>query len=266
MFALALVLGFAASPRPVRAAVTVPPPLPSIRHLVFNFNVGIDDLTETRIEGNAAGSRGGTEGEPGAGPATMAGSQVTAGKTNKQRADTSRKGQIIIDVVAATQDGGLVVDVSQDSVDKPEPVTRVAITQDGSLNYNPSAELTPEEAALLRLLARGVIGGVARAKGDTWDIPLTSSGYSEKTTYRVVAITAPSLEQIEADSAFEQTGIHAADGLTREKITFDPTVVVPLAATLSSHVNYKNLGSSTTTNMTIQLDLVSDSFAKKPAS
>lgn len=251
---------------PAHAATTTtgPPPLPSLRHLVFNFDVTVNDLTETKIEGMAASSSGGNSGSsPGVSPDS--GSRMTAGQTQKRSASTSRKGQIVLDVVAATADLGLVVDVKQVSPDKSEPLTRVAITQDGGLSYDPNFELSAEEIALLRLLGRGVIGGAARAKGDEWTIPQSGSGYNEQTTYKVVDLPNTASEVIDETSVFQQTGIHPADGTVHGKITFDPTVVVPDSATLTSHIRHASLGASTTTDMTIDLSLAEDSFAKKKA-
>ena len=261
--ALAAALLFG-SALPALAATTnaTLPPLPSLRHLVFNFDVTVNDLTETKIEGMAASGQGGNSGSsPNVGPDS--GSRMTAGQTQKRSASASRKGQILLDVVAATADLGLVVDVKQVSPDKSEPLTRVAIMQNGALSYDPNFELSAEESALLRLLARGVIGGAARNKGEQWTVPLSGSGYNEQTTYKVDDVPNQSSEVIDESGAFQQTGVHAADGTTHGKITFDPTVVVPVTATLTSHTRRASLGASTTTDMTIDLSLAEDSFAKK---
>ncbi len=241
-----------------------PSPLPSLRHLVFNFDVSVNDATETKIEGMAASSSGGNSG---GGPLVSpdSGSRMTAGQTQKRNAATNRKGQIFVDVVAATADLGLVVDVKQVSPDKSEPLTRVAIFQGGALSYDPNFELSAEEIAVLRLLARGVIGGATRAKGEEWTIPQSGSGYNEQTTYKVVDLPGTGSEVIDETSVFQQTGIHPSDGTVHGKITFDPTVVVPDSATLVSHIRHASLGSSTTTDMTIDLTLAEDSFAKKKA-
>ena len=199
------------------ATTTTVPTLPSLRHLVFNFNVTVNDQTETKIEGMAASSAGGNSGGGGPGSSPDSGSRMTAGQTQKRSASSTRRGQIIVDVVAATADLGLVVDVKQESPDKSEPLTRVAITQYGVLNYDPKFELSAEEIALLHLLGRGVIGGSAYQKGDEWDIPPTGKDYTEKTTYKVVDVPSPTSEVIDETGVFQATGVHPANGIDERK-------------------------------------------------
>jgi hypothetical protein len=249
--ALAFVATCAGTTLPARAAAT-PAPLPSLRHLVFNFDVGVTNVTNRRIEGNLASG---------------ATSEVEAGKTMTSSAGQTRKGQIVVDVVAATADAGLVVDITQNSPDKAEPLTRVAIASDGTLLYDPKLELSQEEIALLHLLARNVVGGTVHAKGDTWDIPESSANYKGSTTYKVTDVAPPTVELIDVEGSFKATGLHPADGVTHGKVTFDPSLVVPDSANLTSHiVATTSPGVMVTTDLTIQLTLAEDSFAKKKTS
>jgi hypothetical protein len=237
-------------------AAAPPSPLPSLRHLVYNFSIGITDVVESHIEGNSSG---------GSYTDANASSAVNAGRTTKQSADTRRTGQIIIDVVAATADYGLVVDITQVSTDKNVPLTRVAIAADGTLGYNPNAGLTQEEAAILKLLGRNVIGSAQHTKGETWDIPQTANGYTEKMTYSVVDAPVPTTEVLALDGNFQQTGMHAIDGTETGKIVYNPTVSVPNSALLTTRIHAKDPGTYTTTDMVIDLNLVEDSFAKPKA-
>lgn len=228
------------------AALAAPSPLPSLRHLVFHVEFDARTVVERRI-GVAESSGSG---------------EVIAGRTAKLASEEQRKGEITVDVVAATSAGGLVVDVKQDSREKSEPLTRVVIDADGRLRYLPGTELSPEEAALLPLLARDVIGTSVRSKGDAWEVPQTALNFKQSTKYAVVDATPPLIELIDVSGAFVVSGIHPAEGTTSGKVTFNPKFGVPVAASLNSHVRDKEPDQQATTDTSLQLALVSDSLEK----
>lgn len=69
------------------------PPLPSLRHLVFDFTLNATQLTQAYDSG---------EGYDGPGNGNLG----TAAQNGKYVAGNRRSGTIVIDVVAATADGG----------------------------------------------------------------------------------------------------------------------------------------------------------------
>ena len=238
-----LVFCFTLAALPAGAA---PSPLPSQRHLVFHFEFGARAVAERRI-GTAESSGSG---------------EVIAGRTARSESDEHRKGEITLDVVAATSAGGLVVDVEEEAQGHGEPLTRVVIMADGMLRYLPGSEVSPEEAELLPLLGREVIGAALRSKGDAWEIPQTAPNFKQSTKYEVLDATPPLTELVQASGAFVTTGIHEADGSSTGKITFNPKFIVPVAASLTSHAHNKEPDVLTTTDTSLQLTLVSDSWEK----
>jgi len=243
---------------PTAASAADAPPMPSLRHLVFSFDVSEKDETEKHTEATISGAN--------ADQSQGVASSGAMGHIVKSGATTQRKGQIVIDVLEATQDGGLIVDVKQTSAERAAPVARVGIDWTGGLLVPPTAVVTEEEAALMRLLSRGLMGGATRAKGESWDIVEDSatgtSGLGRKTTLRVTDVTPPNLQTIDLLSTFTQSGIHGVDGTAHGKVDYDSKVLVPRQATLTYHERSQTPEGLITTDLSLQLALVQDSFAK----
>jgi hypothetical protein len=208
-------------PLPVAlSAPGVPPSLASIRRLVFDYT------TEDSI--------------------------------GSETPDTNAlHGTIQIDVVAATADGGLVVDVRQ----KPggrEPFVRVAIAADGTLSYDERLQLTSEQGQLLKLFGRNVIGPAVRQAGDTWQIVRVPPDTKDDASFRIVEVPGPENELIEIT---ESEGDHAKIGSDsmHGTVRYDPTLSVPTSASFA----IERGSAMKPTKMTIDLTLVEDSFAAK---
>ena len=131
---IALVSALATAGAPAARAADPPPPLPSLRHLVFAVEIGVKDeyekrlLTTPRIDGVSR-------------RASAKDNQAPPPDQRTAAYDRRLKGFIICDVVAATGDGGLVVDVSEETPERAAPRMRVAIGPNGHLNYPPTPPL-----------------------------------------------------------------------------------------------------------------------------
>jgi hypothetical protein len=95
---------------------------------------------------------------------------------------------IAVDVVAVTGDG-LVVDVAEISEQRAVPKTRIGITTQGALVYDPAkVVLNEEELLLLQLLNRALVEG-HDGDGATWTEDVSAHGFKDVTTYRIVSST-----------------------------------------------------------------------------
>jgi hypothetical protein len=223
--------------------------LPVLRHLVYSVVVGASGTTEARLEGSALGSVYGSN-------------SANLGEPGKEQQSTSvqERGQLTADVVAVTNDGGLVIDVSEAAGHRSGPVTRVGVQADGSLVYPPEAVLTDEEMELLRLMSRGIANPPARDIGTTWTFDSSNTSATYQTHFRVTGQPAPDQLQLDVNAAFSSKGVHNIEGATSGKVTYDFQHVVPLRATLDKHMSGSIFGKDSNARVSIDLALVQDSF------
>jgi hypothetical protein len=172
------------------------------------------------------------------------------------------KGTITVDVVRATDDAGLVVDVAEETAQQARPRVRIAIAADGTLFYDPANadKLSEEEIAVAHWLGRGFYGDHPTDVGTAWVVDQSSSGRTDIERYRVLAREAT---QVTLDYALEERS-SAARGYagTREgSLVYDTAMVVPVKAAFES-VARRQIGQSFNTLRTsVKLTLASDSFA-----
>jgi hypothetical protein len=176
------------------------------------------------------------------------------------------KGTITVEVVSATDDSGLVADVSENATDRVRPKVRVGITADGGLLYDPShaAELTEEEIAVVHWLARGFYGDHPREIGTAWTVDQSSNGHTDVERYRVVARDA---ERVTLEYALKESVERAGgfEGGREGSLVYDTTLIVPVKASFES-ISRRPVGESYATARTsVRLVLTADTFAKSDA-
>jgi hypothetical protein len=241
-FACALIVAVAGRPG---AAAAADPPLKVLRHLTFDVVVGIDSKTQTKVAGF---------------------DRAASGLAYDDNGSSIGRGTISVDVVGATTDGGLVVDVSEDAPPRRAPVVRVGITAKALL-YDPSRVVTDEERTLLHFLARAFVGATELATGTAWTEDMSAGATSDRTTYTVKAVDVPaktvSLDIVGASSA---SGPNGFDARTRGSMTYDTGVLVPSALELETDTNIQSAGRLTTVKTTLTVTLKDDSFRSRPAS
>ena len=173
------------------------------------------------------------------------------------------RGNLTIDVVAATQDGGLVVDTAFAGKTNPQPTTRVAVFADGRLSYDPAHPLAPETARMLPLIARGFIAERDVSAGSTWSIPAPAPGERLDDVQGAEQRRARSREsRSKACGRFRvRRGFDESDqGVT----TYATDVVSPLSYDLTARIRRQlGIDQSATTSAHLTATLVSDSMAKK---
>jgi hypothetical protein len=242
--AIALVCSVAAAAR----AADAPKP---VRTLTYDVAYSVQ-TTQERLVSNLMG------GNAGNGPHTP---DVGKGSVSRGFGSNDR-GTLTVDVVAATGDGGLVVDATYEGREARQPVLRVAIMSDGRLLFDPKRSLSAQARRLLPLLSRGMIANRDVSPGSTWSTPFAPPAKGE-TTYHVVhrddtratiAITTDAI--VAGPAGYDEH----ADGTT----TYATDVLCPTAYDIRIRVRQQltpeTLESS---DAHVTATLLHDTFAKK---
>ena len=171
-------------------------------------------------------------------------------------------GTLTASVVAATGDGGLVIDTSFAGKTLSQPTIRVAVYTDGRLDYAPNAVLSPEAARLLPLLARGIVANRDVSPGSSWTLaaaPPVKGAY----TYHVTKAEGDTATfAIDVDLAVP--GPRGFDEHGKAIATYDTIRLCPTSfdyTGISRHQPAMNQYVTTSAHLTATL--LSDSFAKR---
>jgi hypothetical protein len=254
-----LLAAVCAVPAPARAAELV---LHPVRTLVYDLAVSVGNVRKTKIEERASpaymprrSSNVAPPPAPQRRPASGEASSVAA---------IDAKGSIVVDVMAATADGGLVVDFTESATGRNRPKVRFAITGDGQVAFDPkeAENVTPEELALARWLARGFFGEHPTDRGTEWTNDQSNNGLSGAEHYRV---TAAAESRVTLEFATEEKSAGAASyGETRQgSLVYDTVLIVPVRVSYQGQAHRDVFGAYDTTLTSVTLTLRSDTFAKK---
>ncbi len=231
----------AAGPDP-SASPAAAPALKVLRHLSFTIGTYVENRTDTKVSG--------IEGPP-SGTASDTGTAVG-------------KGSISVDVMAVTGDGGIVVDVSEDTDTRKAAPVRVAILNNRLL-YDPKSDVTEEETDILRFLSRTFVKAGELDVGTTWDDNAQTAQSVDHSTYRVTAVDADAKTiDVAIDETTSVSGPRGFEGRTEGTVTYDTAVLVPLSLTLSTRRRSTQPGQLTTVDVKLTSRLTSDSF-RRPA-
>jgi hypothetical protein len=174
------------------------------------------------------------------------------------------KGSIGIDVVATTDDARLMLDITETAIHRTRAKVRVAVAPDGTIFYDPknAENLTEEELALVRWLARGFYGDHPTEPGTAWTVDQSSNGYSDVEHYRVVARDAQRVT-LDYSQAQKLLGTGGFAGTRGGSLVYDTARTVPVRAEFQSE-SRRQIGSTNETLRTsVTLTLLTDSFAKR---
>jgi hypothetical protein len=152
-----LLLAFATAMPTVVGAQAAQPPAATgkpLRTLVYSVTFGTRTVNAEKGSGFVNGG-------------TMQGSG--SAETDRVQ-ETADEGKLTVDVIAATADGGLVVDAQFVGRQGDEHPLRVAIYSNGGISYDPSKPLSIEAQRILPMLARGIVAGRDIEPGQTWTI------------------------------------------------------------------------------------------------
>jgi hypothetical protein len=233
-----------------------------LRTLTYAVDVTIVNTLDTP-GGQVAG--GGTRPvQLGKGRVASAGPQITGTGDKRSGARLATKGSITVEVVQATDDAGLVVDVAEDAGGGVRPKVRIAIASDGALFYDPSnaALLSEEEMAVAHWLGRGFYGDRPTAVGTSWVVDQSANGHSDVERYEVIARDA---SHVTLGYALEQrtSTTSGYSGTRAGSLVYDTAMVVPVRASFDTIARRRAGESYDTLRTSVTLTLTADSF-KKP--
>jgi len=186
----------------------------------------------------------------------------TAGGVVTRTSDVGDDGTLTIDVVAATADGGLVVDATYTGKTSVQPKLRFAIFPDGRLSVDPHATVSLESVYLLPLLARGLVAGRDVSLGSAWTVP-APPGTKGDGSYKVTGIDG-NVATLAIVTTRTVTGPRGYDESDTATARYDTARLCPLSYDLSA-VSRHTVGSDqyVSTNARLIASLVSDTFANR---
>jgi len=170
-------------------------------------------------------------------------------------------GTLKVEVVAATADRGLVVDVSYDGRKTKQAPLRVAILPGGQLGYDLKHPICDQAAEVLPLLARGLLFDREIEEGASW-----SDGFdgrvSEQRTYRVVRVSGTDAT-FEVETNMRVRGPEGFEGHETGTLDYATDKQVPRRwdVLLRTHRDTADVNQVTDTHLVATL--TSDSFAKR---
>jgi hypothetical protein len=232
------------SPTPSPAATLAPITAP-IRTLQYSLSMIVGPMRESR-----SGGLGSSTSPDPSSVRTVAASGYEA------------KGSVFVDVLATTQDGGLLVDVSEIATGRSFPKARVSVSNDGRLGYDVKQQpnVSDEELALLRWLARGFYSADrATDPGTSWNVDANSGGVRSSERYRVLS---NSDGKVNLDYKFESMA--SGYSVTRlGNVVYDTRLTVPVQVNYRGEMRTDRLGAADTTSTSVALSLTADSFNRR---
>lgn len=194
-------------------------------------------------------------------PSGTMGSVAGSGAVDR-RFTSDEPGSITIAVVAATADGGLVVDSTFVGRSVSHPPIRVAIFKRGGLSYDPRTPLGPAEVELLPYLARGFIADRTIAPGEAWTEPQRQPA-SGTTTYRISHVDNERAT-LDIDGSVSLSGPSGYDEHQLGTAVYATDVLAPVSLDLHAHIRRQaSANEDDTTDAHLVATLVRDSFGKR---
>jgi len=176
-----------------------------LRHLVYNFTVGIS--TNTAVSASGIGSAGSAN--------------YGAGLTDK--------GTITVDVEQAVDDKigkALVLNVSEQAQNtRTVAVTPCIVYGDGTIVFDPSLKLNEEERALIKYLGRGFIDTTKVDANNHWQVAKNGSQGKMQDDYTVKSAVA-GLLTIDVQSTMHISGAQGTDATTNGTLVYDTNKTV----------------------------------------
>ncbi len=174
------------------------------------------------------------------------------------------KGAISVDVVEATDDFGLVVDVAEDAPSRAHPKVRVVIGPTGEMVYDlrRDGDLSEEERALVRWLARGFYGEHSLEPGTVWTVDDSSNGATVVEHYRVLS-SEPHLVTLDYQLDEKTKGSEGFSGRRTGSLVYDTALIVPVKAEFREDARRMVNGAFDTLRSSFTFALTADSFARK---
>lgn len=211
-------------------------PAPILRHMVFSAHIDATGGMSTAYRGANAGETGVPR---------------SVGAEGRDDNDTT----ITVDVLAALDDGSLVVNVSEP---KHDPL-KVGITSEGGLiAVTPDAQPTVGEHALLRLLARNLVAGHSDAVGDSWTLQYGPDNSGQ------LHVSVSKNDGSHVVLALKGTAFETNPETRRQQlsgtVTYDAAHTIPVSANVVESVSVENGNGTENMQYNAQFTLKSDSM------
>jgi len=255
--ALCIALGAVAS-----ADTAAPAPL---RHLVYDFTYS---NTQSQVahdsgigNGDAVGAASRSGGAPAMSPGSLAAPAPGSGVAQSTAA-TSDRGQIVVDVMRAQPDGGLIVSVSEQAHDKRSALPATCVVY-GNTNMvcDTSKQINTEELALLRTLGTNFVDPAQIDAKNHWRVDQSGATSSDIADYSI-ASTNGSVMKIDSLRVLKESGAQGFTSTTNGAITYDAVHLVPTNLVEDEIVRQGGgMGSYTEVRTQTDLTLVADSAA-----
>jgi hypothetical protein len=153
--------------------------------------------------------------------------------------------------------------MAEDATDRVRPTVRLAVTDDGSVDFDPrrGVDVTEEEVALARWLSRGFYGDHPTVAGTQWTVDQSGGGISAAEHYRVLGAGEHTVTlQYDRDEK-DRAGTVAAT--STGSLEYDTALVVPVRADYQGRLRSQRAGTLDETQTAVSLTLVEDSFAAR---
>jgi len=233
-----------ASPAAAQTPSPATAPTGPLRHLAFSLSVGTTYSSELRGVKDITDNVGAT----------------AATQQNHDQAD----GRLVCDIVAARDDGDLLVEVTETLRGQSTALSRIVLHADGQFNYLPNQKpLAPEAALLVPFLARTFIGPPPHTAGETWTVNDTLENFKATTIFRITAVRAPADISVEYEESFTVVGAQASSGNIRGRANYDPTKVVPRDGNFDTRSRSQQGDQYRVVSTNLAFALKEDSFAKR---
>lgn len=222
--------------------------LTPLRTLVYHVSYSAQTRNQEQTSGFLSGA--------GAGAIAYGNAQVD------RRSTVDDDGTLTVDVIAATGDGGLVVDAAYAGTNSAQPKLRIAIMQDGRLVYDPRQALSVQAQRVLPLLARGLIAGRDVSPGASWSTPHAAPG--KGTVSYNVRRTDGGAATLATDDSFTVPGTQGFSENDRGIVVYQTDRLCPASVDLSIHERHMPEPEQyASTEGRLTASLVRDSFAAK---
>ncbi len=181
------------------------------------------------------------------------------GSRTQRTANVSDDGTLTAAIIAATPDGGLVVDASYSGKNSAQPVVRIAVFPDGRLSYAPGTELNPATGLMLPLLSRGLVAERTIAVGTSWTVPSGKPAQGGE-VFRVTAVNGD-VATFAIDVKNTVPGARGFDENGNGVTVYDTRKLCPEKFDYSGVTRHTaGMDQSITTTMHLTATLTSDSF------